>query len=161
MCNRNIGESVHSINDIQEYMDENDKEAILFSANFGKAFDLVEHSSNISTLRTFGFGPDFNQWVKTFFKNVESCVMNNGRSTGYSPRKRHPTRRSCFCIPSHFGPQSQIIQIRENADIRDVRGGSFLTMKAAETLCIVCLLPEEYISLKNIWVTDLPKHHIL
>ena len=36
--------------------------------------------------------------------------------------------------------------------VKDVRGWQFLTMKAAETLCIVCLPPE-----KNIWITDLPK----
>ena len=69
-------------------MDVNDIEAILFFADFEKAFDLVEHSFIISTLKAFGFGPDFIHWVKTFFKNVESCVMNNGRSTGYFPLER-------------------------------------------------------------------------
>ena len=64
---RNIGESVRLINDILEYTNENDIEAILFSADFEKAFDSVEHSFIISTLRAFGFGPDFIQWVKTFF----------------------------------------------------------------------------------------------
>ena len=29
---------------------------------------------------------------------------------------------------------------------KDVRGWQFLTIKAAETLCIVCLPPEEHIS---------------
>ena len=29
---------------------------------------------------------------------------------------------------------------------KDVRGWQFLTMKAAETLCIVCLPPEKHIS---------------
>ena len=81
VCKRNIGESVRLINDILEYTDENDIEAILFSADFEKAYDSIEHSFIISTLRAFGLGPDFIQWVKTFFKNVESCVMNNGRST--------------------------------------------------------------------------------
>ena len=106
VCKRNIGESVCLINDILEYTDENDIEAILFSADFEKAFDSIEHSFIISTLKAFGFGPNFIQWVKTFFKNVESCVMNNGRSTGYSPSKRYPTRRPSFCLPFHFGPSS-------------------------------------------------------
>ena len=44
MCNRNIGESVRVTNDILEYKDENDIEAILFSADFETAFDSVEHS---------------------------------------------------------------------------------------------------------------------
>ena len=88
MGDRNIEESVCLINDILEYTDENDIEAILFSADFEKAFDSVEHSFIISTLRAFGFGRDFIQWVKMFFKYVESCVMNNGRSTGYFPLER-------------------------------------------------------------------------
>ena len=93
MCDRNIGESVHFINDIPEYIDENETEAILLSADFEKAFDSVEHPFIISNLRAFGFGHDFIQRVKTFHKNVESfVVMNNGRLTGYSPQKRHPTR---------------------------------------------------------------------
>ena len=34
----------------------------------------------------------------------------------------------------------------QSKSIKDVRGWQFLTMKAAETLCIVCLPPEEHIS---------------
>ena len=56
------------INDILGYMDENDIEVILFSADSEKAFDSVEHSFIISALKTFGFGSDFIQSVKTFFK---------------------------------------------------------------------------------------------
>ena len=105
MCAKGIlGNPVRLINDILEYTDENDMETILFSADFEKAFDSIGHSFIISTLKAFGFGPDFIQWVKTFLKNVESCVMNNGRSTGYSPSKRYPTRRPSFCLPFHFGP---------------------------------------------------------
>ena len=32
------------------------------------------------------------------------------------------------------------------AEVKDFRGWQFLTMKAAEILCIVCLPPEEHIS---------------
>ena len=92
--NRNIGESVRLINVILEYTDENDIEAILFSADFEKAFDSVEHSFIISTPRAFGFGPDFIQWVKMFFKNVESCVINDGRSSGYFPSKEAPDKET-------------------------------------------------------------------
>ena len=44
VCKRNIGESVRLINDILEYTDENDIEAILFSADSEKAVDSIEHS---------------------------------------------------------------------------------------------------------------------
>ena len=83
-------------------MDENDIEAILFSADFEKAFHSIEHSFIISTLKAFGFGPDFIQWVKTFFKNVESCVMNKGRSTGYSPFKEVPDKETVFLLTVSF-----------------------------------------------------------
>ena len=73
------------MNDILEYTDNNNIEAILFSADFEKAFDSVDHTFLFATLTGFGFGPDFIQWVKTFLKDCESCVMNNGHSSGYFP----------------------------------------------------------------------------
>ena len=80
---RYIGESVRLLNDILEYTDNNNIEAILFSADFEKAFDSVDHTFLFATLTEFGFGRDFIQWVKTFLKDGESCVMNNGHSSGY------------------------------------------------------------------------------
>ena len=45
-------------------------------------------------------------------------------------------------------------------DIKDVQRWQFLTTEAAESLCMVCLPPEEHIFTKN-WVKDLSKSHIL
>ena len=78
-----IGESIRLIQDIIEYADEMDEEGILFSSDIGKAFDSVDHTFIFITLKKFGFGPDFIQWVKTLLNRPESCVMNNGKSTGY------------------------------------------------------------------------------
>ena len=50
---------------------------------FEKAFDSIDHSFLFAVLESFGFVPDFIQWVRTLFYNAESCVINNGRSTGY------------------------------------------------------------------------------
>ena len=72
---RYIGESVRLISDILEYTDDNDIEAILFSADFEKAFSSIGHRFLFSVLKSFGFGPDFIQWVRTLFKNSESCVI--------------------------------------------------------------------------------------
>ena len=44
---------------------------------------LSKHTFIFAALQSFGFGPDFIQWVKTFLYKAESCVMNNGSSTGY------------------------------------------------------------------------------
>ena len=59
---------------------------ILFSANFEKAFNSVEHTFIFATLQSFGFGPQFIHWVLTIFRNTD--VMNNGYSTGYFPLAR-------------------------------------------------------------------------
>ena len=80
---RYIGESVRLVQDIIEYVDREEEEAILFSTDIEKAFDSVNHDFIFATLEKFGFGPEFIQWVKTLLKNGQSCVMNNGISTGY------------------------------------------------------------------------------
>ena len=134
-------------------------EAILFSADFEKAFDSVEHSFIISTLKAFGFGPDFMQWVKTFFKNVESCVMNNSRSTRYSlergTRKGDPLSAHLFILALEI----LLIQIRENADIKNIiideteiilsayadDGSFFVTdVQSLQLIFFMCKIPKQY-----------------
>ena len=83
VAGRYIGESIRLISDILEYVDEKELSGILFSADFEKAFDSIEHPFIFGTLQSFGFGPEFIQWIRTFLKRVESCVLNNGHSTGY------------------------------------------------------------------------------
>ena len=56
---------------------------MVFSADFEKLLDSVEHAFIFTTLQSFGFGKDFNQWVKTFLYEAKNCAMNNGKSTGY------------------------------------------------------------------------------
>ena len=97
---RYIRESVCLISDILEYTESKGIEAILFSADFDKAFDSIDHTFLFSVLwvKSYGFGPDFIQWVKPLFNDAESCVMNNGHSTGYFPLKRE-TRRTSSYLP--------------------------------------------------------------
>ena len=36
----------------------------------------------------FNFGPSLIQWIKTFYNDISSCVINNGYSSGYFSLKR-------------------------------------------------------------------------
>ena len=47
--------------------------------------------------------------------------------------------------------------------IKDVRGWQFLTIKVAETLCMVAYHQRNIFSEKNIWITDRPfkKSHFM
>ena len=97
-----IRESIRLIDDSQEYADDNDIPGILFSANFAKAFDSIDHSFMFSVLEKFGCGPNFIHWIMTLYNDAESSVMNNGHSTGYFPlRKKDPSRGSSFNLSFH------------------------------------------------------------
>ena len=67
------GESIRLVTDILEYTAEHEEVEILFSSDFEKAFDSIEHTFIFATLESFGFGPQFIQWVRTFLKHAESC----------------------------------------------------------------------------------------
>ena len=73
---RYIGESNRLITDLLACTEENSIGGILFSADFEKAFDSVEHSFIFATLNSFGFGAQFIQWIRTIFNSTESCVIN-------------------------------------------------------------------------------------
>ena len=121
MKGRYIGESIHLISDILEYTEENDISGILFSADFEKAFDSIEHAFLFAVFKSFGFGLPFIQWVRTFLNNAESCVVNDDHSTGYFPLERG-TRQGdplsvflfILCVESLF------IQIQEDENIKSI-----------------------------------------
>ena len=110
------------ISDILEYTEENNIDGTLFSADFEKAFNSVEHSFILATLESFGFCPQFIHWVRVALNKAESCVMNNGHSTGYFPLERgcrqgDPLTAYLFiiCVEVLF------IQVRENDDINGIK----------------------------------------
>ena len=51
---RYIRESVRLINDILDYTDSNDIDTLLFSADFEKAFDSIDHCFLFSVLESLG-----------------------------------------------------------------------------------------------------------
>ena len=92
---RYIGESVRLINDLLKYAEDENIDGMLFAADIEKSFDSVDHNFIYASLNRFGFRKDFVQWIKTLFKNSQSCVMNNGTSTGYFSLERG-TRQGDF-----------------------------------------------------------------
>ena len=64
---RFIGESIRVINDLIEHIDREDEEGILFSTDIEKAFDSVDHNFLFVTLKRYGFGTEFVNFIKTLF----------------------------------------------------------------------------------------------
>jgi len=56
---------------------------LMIFIDFHKAFDSVQWNYLVTCLEAFHFGPDFIRCVKTLYKNIQSCVINNGLTTGY------------------------------------------------------------------------------
>ena len=129
---RYIGESVRLINDMLEYADKNNIEAILFSANFEKAFDSIDHTFILAVLKSYGFGPDFIQWIKTLLNNAESCVKNGGKSTGYFPIQRG-TRQGdpLSAYLSILALEVMLIQIRKHDSVRGITIGNIVIKLSA------------------------------
>ena len=80
---RSICENIRSILDIMEYTKDNNKPGILFFIDFEKAFDSLEWDFLNKCLELFNFGPEFIRWVNIFYKNTQSCVINNGLCCEY------------------------------------------------------------------------------
>ena len=165
-CDNNwyIGESNRLISDILEYTNENEIEAILFSADFEKAFDSIEHPFFFAVLKSFGFGADFIQWIRTFFNNAESCAMNNDNSSGYFPLKRGTRQRDPFSAYLFILVlEILLIQIRDNKEInaaviynREIKLSAYaydrnffvINTKSLRLIFNICVSFEEFSSLK-------------
>ena len=82
---RSILDGARTIEDLLEWAKITDSSGTLLAVDFQKAFDFLDHSFLIKVLERFNFGPYFLQWVKTFYTNVSSCVLNNGVTTDIIP----------------------------------------------------------------------------
>ena len=49
----------------------------MVAIDFEKAFDSVKWNFLYKTLTSFGFGPSVVKWVKTYYCDIKSCIMNN------------------------------------------------------------------------------------
>ena len=85
---RYIGETVRSIFDIMDFTLKENIPGLMIFIDFHKAFDSVEWNYLVTCLEAFCFGPDFIRWVKTLYKNIQSCVINNGLTTDYFALER-------------------------------------------------------------------------
>ena len=56
---------------------------IMIFLDFQKAFDSVEWDFILECLESFNFDPEFVGWVKTFYKNIQSCIFNNGTTSDF------------------------------------------------------------------------------
>ena len=119
---RHIGETVRSIFDIMEFTDNENIPGILISIDFRKAFDTLEWHYLFSCLKAFNFSPDLINWVRTFYQNIQSCVINNGLASDYFTLERG-VRQGDPLSPYLFllAIETLAISIRQNSEIEGIK----------------------------------------
>ena len=122
---RYIGETIRSIFDIMEFTDGNNIPGIVIFIDFKKAFDFLEWHYLFSCLEAFNFGLNFINWVKMFYTNIQSYVINNGMASDYFTSERG-VRQGDPLSPYLFilAVESLAISIRQNVDIKGIKIGN-------------------------------------
>ena len=64
---RFIGESIRLIDDTLYHTEQENIDGVLFVADIEKPFDSVDHNFISSSLKRFGFGDEFIEWIRTLF----------------------------------------------------------------------------------------------
>lgn len=78
MKGRYIGENIRTIFETIDYLEKNHLPGILFFADYEKAFDSLNHDYILQCLRHFNFGDSFIHWIKLFYSDINSIIINNG-----------------------------------------------------------------------------------
>ena len=120
--NRLIGDTVRVLNDIIELSQSRKENVTLLMIDFEKAFDSLEWNFLFKTLKAMNFGPSLISWIKTFYANSESCIINNGKASKYfklsrGVRQGDPLSSYLFVLAVEL----LAISVRQNDHIHGIR----------------------------------------
>ena len=118
---RYIGENVRLIQECINFFNNTNKSGLIFFADFEKAFDSLDHSFMFTCLEKMNFGENMIKWVKLFYTDINSLIINNGFfsdsfNIGRGVRQGCPLSSSLFIICLEF--LSHYIQ--SNPDINGI-----------------------------------------
>ena len=119
---RFIGENIRIIDDMISFSSQNKLPGVLTLIDFEKAFDTIEWSFLLDTLKAFNFGETFINWIKLLYSNIVSCVSNNGSISQYFSLGRG-IRQGCPISALLFILVAEIIaiNIRSNEHIQGIK----------------------------------------
>ena len=114
--------NVSLLRDAIHFANESNTPLALISIDQLKAFDRVSHSFLFETLKRFGFGPTFTQWIKTIYTSVTSSVKVNGWLTAFINLDRGLRQGCALSMPLYIlTAEILAIHIRANPSIKGIR----------------------------------------
>lgn len=75
---RSIATVLRTIDDVIQYLNTTGKAGYLVALDYAKAFDSVSKDFLLHTFEVFGFGNEFQKWVKVLTKSSNSCINYGG-----------------------------------------------------------------------------------
>ena len=122
---RYIGENVRLISDIISYTAAKNLPGLAIFLDFETAFDSMEWNFIFKALDKLNFGPDFKNWVQTFYCNITSCVRSNGCASDFFNLERG-VRQGCPLSGTFFvlGIEILALAIKKNPKIEGIKVGA-------------------------------------
>jgi hypothetical protein len=76
--NRSTFGNIRSIYDVINYINDTQTTGIITFVDYEKAFDTVSWKFLFDCLKTYNFGTNYINAIKTLYNSIETCVTNNG-----------------------------------------------------------------------------------
>lgn len=120
--NRNAKDNIRRLFNLISIAQGQSQKTIVASLDAEKAFDKVNWTFLFTTLRKFGFGESFIQWITTLYTSPRAAVITNG-ITSPSFTLHQGTRQGCPLSPSLFAIfiEPLAAAIRQNNKIKGIQ----------------------------------------
>ena len=126
LAGRKISANIRCIIDIMQHLEEEREEGIVISIDYLKCFDRIEKCALIGALKYFKFPEYITKWTEIFYKKVSSCIINNGKVSGFFPVTRS-VRQGAPCSVYYFIIVAELLAIflRKNKTITGIEVNQF------------------------------------
>ena len=122
---RYIGCNIMRLHNLIDLCKEEELNGLLLNIDFEKAFDSIEWSHIYKALSFFNFPDQYIKWIKCFYNQTETCIINNGHATPFFTPGRG-VRQGCPLSPYLFviSVELMTLWIKQRTTIEGIKSKS-------------------------------------